>query len=145
VKRIPKSKEELLLLVKNWGWTAGVVLLCGLILAQGLTLYLHVQSWDTLTDRVQNLLTGGGMGPKKDRNKDKPQVARSIDSTFFFRPQPAYSVSAILENYAVINGREVKVGDRIDKAVIDKINIGSVTIREDGTETPRELVLHPGL
>ena len=72
-------------------------------------------------------------------------MARAVDSTFFFHPKPAYTVSAILGNYVVINGREVKVGDRIDKAVVEKINIGSVSIREDGSDSPRELSLHPGL
>jgi hypothetical protein len=145
VKRFPKSKEELLPLVKSWGWTVGVVLLCGLILAQGLTLYLRVQSWHTLTERVQTLLLGGGLSAKKDRSKGETQVARATDSTFFFRPAPAYKLSAILGDYAVINGCDVKVGDRIEKAVIEKIGVGSVSIREDGSDSPREIVLHPGL
>ena len=143
MKGIPKSKDDLLQLVKSWGWTAGVVVLCGLIVAQGLTLYLHVQSWETLKEKVEVLLTGGGF--KKEKGKDESQVARATDSTFFFRPVPTYAISAILGDYAVINGREVKVGDRIEKAVIEKINVGSVSIREDGADAPRELVLHPGL
>jgi len=142
VKHIPKSNEELLALVKRWGWTSGLVVLCGLILAQGLTLYRHVQSWDRLRERV-GIITD--VVSKKERNKEEPPMARAVDSTFFFHPKPAYTVSAILGNYVVINGREVKVGDRIDKAVVEKINIGSVSIREDGSDSPRELSLHPGL
>ncbi len=145
MKRIPKSNAEWLVLVKTWGWTVGVVLLGGLIVAQGLTLYLHVQSWDSLTDRVQALLAGTGGTAKKDLKKESSPAVRTTDSTFFFRPSPSYVVSAILGDYAVINGREVKTGDRIDKAVVEKINISSVSIREDGSDSPRELVLHPGI
>ncbi len=143
MKRIPKTKEEWLALVKKWGWTAGVVLLCGLVLVQGLTLYLSVQSWQTLTERV--ISPGGGRSLHKDRKKEEAPAVRAVEATFFFHPSPAYTVSAILGDYAVINGREVKTGDRIEKAVIEKINIGSVSIREDGSDSPRELILHPGL
>jgi hypothetical protein len=161
--KLPSNQEEILDLVKQWGWTVGLALLSLLVLWKGLTLYQSVQSWRLTNEKVQHLLRGGDLGGKKKELAPFSPESRSVDSTFFFRPPPEYQLTAILGNYAVINGQEVRVGDRIEKAAVDnpgspqkgdrpvkkavveKIAIGSVTIREEGAESPREILIHPGL
>lgn len=139
----PRNRAELVDMVKRRGWTAALALMLLLVAWQGLTLFGYVQSWRLLEDKVRLALAGGGIREAKPAPVSSPEK-RQIEATFFHRPQPNYTLSAIFDDRAVVNGIEVRVGDRIEKAVVEKIGIGSITIREDGAKDSREIVMHPG-
>lgn len=139
----PKNRAEIVDMVKRRGWTAALALMALLVAWQGLTLFGYVQSWGLLEDKVRLALAGGGVREAKPTPNPSPE-RRQIEATFFHRPQPNYSLSAIFDDRAVVNGKEVRVGERVEKAVVEKIGIGSITIREDGSNDPREIVMHPG-
>lgn len=139
------SQEMVVALVKKWGWTGGIVVLLLLLAWQGLTLYRSMQSWTATENKVRVALSGDSLRTKKGEDKGVPEAGRQVGETFFFRPKPEYKISAILDGKAVINGKEVRQGDRVDKAVVETIGVGTVTIREDGSDSPRELAIHRGL
>jgi hypothetical protein len=142
--KFPSNREELLDVVKLYGWTTSLVVLSLMVFWQGLTLYQYVQSWSLLEKRVQGVLGGDSLAKKKDQDQG-PDGGRSVDATFFYRPEPSYVLSALINDRAVINGKEVKVGDQVEKAVVEKIDLGSVTLREEGADTPRVIQIHPGI
>lgn len=145
MKGLPQTKEAWLELVKAWSWTIALAILVLFLMWQGLTLYGSVRSWQDLSNRVQSTLADGAAQALNRKTQEVAKEGRTISSTFFYRPTPSYTLSAIFDNKAVINGKEVKVGDRVEKALIEKIGIESVTIREDGSNTPRDIQIHPGL
>jgi hypothetical protein len=142
--KIPMEKEAWLALGKTWGWTCAIVALLIVILMQGLTLRATMQSWNQLTERVLSLMTMSGSQSRKKPVEEGKSGIRTIESTFFYHPQPNYTLSAIMGGIAVVNGKEVRVGDKIDKAVVEKVGIGSISIREDGADKAQEIVMHPG-
>ena len=132
--------------VKKWGWTCAAVMLAAVVSWQGLTLHAQVQSWRRLKGKADELLMGGvGGGGRNAAQTESAPDSRTVESTFFNRPKSQYALTAILDHHAVINGQEVKVGDRVGRGLVQKIEPVSVTILEDGKETPKKIELHPGL
>lgn len=144
MNNLPQNREAWLELVKAWGWTIALIILAVFLMWQGLTLFQSVRSWQNLSDRVQSTLADGAAQAQNKKNGKVEAEGRAISSTFFYRPQPDYKLSAIFDNKAVINGQELKAGDRVGSALIEKIDIESVTIREDGSSKSREIPMHPG-
>jgi len=168
------GRTEIEVFVKKWGWTVAMALLFGIALWEGLTLRREVQSWRLLNSESGSLqrkadfllsvpesakkgssLPGEkgedagkqGVQPKRDTSgaKETPTPdPRAVEATFFYRPKSTYTLTAILSDYAVVNGKEVRVGDRIEKGVVKEIEPGFVSILDDGTKDPKKIDLHPG-
>ncbi|HPA44929.1 MAG TPA: hypothetical protein PLZ55_15490 [bacterium] len=90
-------------------------------------------------DRGNRGNRGNPAGPGGQGN---PELKISAD--IFFRRAFNYELSAIYKDQAVINGQEVKAGQRIGNATLQEIRLASVLIHEDGQPAPRELVMFQG-
>jgi len=143
--RLPGSQAEWEAFVKENIWTILTGALCLIALWQGLTLFTQMRSWADLQTRVQNVVSGETASSKKARDSAENEGARSVIETFFYRPSSTYTITAIFGDRAVVNGKEVKVGDQIEKAVVQKIEINSVTLKEEGEDNPKRIEMHPGL
>lgn len=77
----------------------------------------------------------GGGGMASDR-----QPAKNI----FRREQTNYQLTGVYMNKAVINNREVSVGDRVGQAEVVEITPFSVVIREDGSDRTQTLAMFTG-
>jgi hypothetical protein len=151
--KLPATQAEFVDWVKSNYRTVAIVLLCVLVSWQGLTLCLQMQSWHQLEKRALYLLTAGlSEGSETSSEGGQEQGMRSVEATFFYHPKPQYTLSAILDGTAVVtvkfHGREVKnqevqVGGRIDMATVESIDSNGITIREDGSNTPKRITLHP--
>ena len=143
--QLPSSQAEWEAFVKENLWTILIGAVCLIALWQGLTLFTQVRSWERLQTRVQNVVMREAISSKKDRESGQGEAIRSVTETFFFRPSSSYKITAIFGDHAIVNGKEVKVGDRIESAVVKKIEINSVTLKEEGEDNPKRIELHPGL
>ncbi len=143
--QLPNSRAEWEALVKENAWTILVAGFGLVALWQGLTLYSQMRSWESLETRVQNVVMKDPISAKKDRESGEDVGSRSITETFFYRPSSSYKITAILGDLAVVNGKEVKIGDSIEKAVVEKIELNSVTLKIEGEANPKRIELHPGL
>jgi len=143
--RVPKNPAEWEALVKENVWTILVGLFVLIALWQGLTLFTQVRSWQGLQTRVQNVIAKEAIPPLKEEKSGEESDSRSIEETFFYRPSSSYKITAIFGDRAVVNGKEIKVGDRLEKAVVEKIEVNSVTLKVEGEDDPKRIELHPGL
>ena len=142
--RIPANQAEWTLFVKSNYWTISITFLALLVCWQGLTLYLQMQSWDRLERRVDSMLEEGASDTVSQApNGEGETPGRTVEATFFHHPKPQYKLTAILGDYVVIGGQEVKVGGRIEKATLESIDSNGVTLLEDGSKAPRKVLLFP--
>lgn len=143
--QLPRTPADWEAFVKENVWTIVIGALCLVALWQGLTLFGQVRSWQSLQDQVQTLIMRGVASGKNSEDTGDDAKKRALESTFFYRPSASYRITAILDGRAVVNGKEVKVGDRVENAVVEKIEVNSVTLKEEGEESPKRIELHPGL
>jgi len=142
--KIPQNSGELLVLLRLHAWTTLLVILGVLVFAQVLTLGYSMRSWHNLSTGVERLLADETESAAKTEGNGTDQQLRTVEATFFHSPTVGYALTGIYDDRALLNGQEVKVGDRVGKAVVQRIEIGSVTIQEDGAPASQELVLHTG-
>ena len=142
---IPSSRREWEIFVKENYWAILGFLLCLVALWQGLTLYTQMRSWEQLQTRVQSVLNKDPFSPKKEGESKEMAKKRSVEETFFYRPSSSYEITAIFDDRALINGKEMKVGDTIEKAIVEKIEVNAVTLKVEGEDNPKRIELHPGL
>jgi hypothetical protein len=142
--RIPANQAEWILFVKS---TTDDCDFLGLVICwQGLTLYLQMQSWTGLERRVDSMLEKESSDTgSKASNAEGDISGRTVEATFFHHPKPQYKLTAILGDYVVLDGQEVKAGGRIEKATLESIDSDGITLKEDGSEAPRKILLHPEL
>lgn len=139
------SQEETITWLKAHAWSLAAAVLLALVAWQGLTLRTTVQSWSDLDAQIRALLSG-----KTDEIQGESAAAvsesvdRQVTATFFYRPHVNYELTAIMGARAVINGSEVKVGDRVGDAVVQKIQPASVSLLEDGKTEQTVIEIHPG-
>ena len=81
----------------------------------------------------------GPSGPRADSNRSN-QTARNI----FKNEKQSYTLTMIYMDTAVINGQNLKVGDRVGKAVVQSIDLTSVELLEDGSESPKTIAMFQG-
>lgn len=143
--QLPRTPADWEAFVKENAWTILIGALCLIALWQGLTLFGQVRSWQSLQGQVQSLIMKGVASGKNSEETQAESGKRSLESTFFYHPSTRYQITAILDGKAVVNGKEVKVGDRVENAVVEKIEVNSVTLKEEGEESPKRIELHPGL
>jgi hypothetical protein len=142
--RIPANQAEWTLFVKSNYWTIAITVLGLIVCWQGLTLYLQMQSWARLERRVDSiLLEEKPKDTSEGSNEGEESTRRTVEATFFHHPKSQYKLTAILGDYAVIGGQEVKVGGRIEKATLESIDSNGVTLLEDGSDAPKKILLHP--
>ena len=107
---------------------------------------LQMHSIDGLVAAAQNgedasePVEFGGRG-NPGRSRRAPGQEPNAD--LFFRRKPPYILTAIYRDQAVIDGRTVKAGDRIEKATGETVLLSRVMIQEDG-QSPRELKMFQG-
>jgi hypothetical protein len=84
-----------------------------------------------------------GFGFRGNPGRGRGSAGQEPKADLFFRRNPSYILTAIYKDQAVIDGRTVKAGDRIEKATVETILLSSVMIQEDG-QSPRELKMFQG-
>lgn len=125
------------------------LVLVGQLIAWGYTA-LQMHSIDRLVAAAQQEKTD----PKDNNPRPQNTHRRTQDhrtesslpepkSDIFYRKRVPYRLTAIYKNQAVIDGRPVKAGDRIEQATVVKILLSSVVIQEDG-KSPREIKMFTG-
>jgi len=72
-----------------------------------------------------------------------PQKKKPVKN-IFRRDNTKYQLTAIYMDKAVINGKVVKVGDRVGKAIVQKIGTSTVTVQVEGQDHPRTLEMFKG-
>lgn len=127
-------------------WWRGVIALLGIVLA------LQLYSWaSTLLDfnRINHLISQAedlsakpesGNQPPDGQPKPPKEPAKNI----FKKEDVQYQLTAILMDYAVINGQNVKVGEKAGKAEVKEIGNDFVVIQEEGKEQTTTLSLFQG-
>ena len=143
--QFPKTQAEWEAFVKENVWTILVGLLALIALWQGLTLFTQVRSWRGLQDRVETVIAKEAIAPVRGDKSTEDEGKRSLDETFFYRPNSTYKITAIFDDRAIVNGKEIKVGDRLEKATVEKIEVNAVTLKVEGEDNPKRIELHPGL
>lgn len=83
--------------------------------------------------------SGGRPGSSSSSSEEK-KPAKNI----FRKENIPYQLSAIFMDVACIDGKYVKVGDRVGKAVVKEISSTTVSILEDGKDQPRQIELFKG-
>lgn len=123
----------------------------GLMGILGLILVMQLYSWaSTLLDfnRINNLIAQAeelNIQPEEDSQSQQPpnqpsQPAKNI----FKKEQVQYQLTGILMDYAIINGKNVKVGGKTGKAEVTEIGNDYVVIQEEGKDQTQTLTLFKG-
>lgn len=142
--QIPHKAEEWVVFIRQNVWSIASLILTILVCYQGLTLVWSMRSWSSLEMKM-NLLSKGGSSQGAGEGLTLVAEKRRVEATFFYRPVLTYNLTAILGDRAVVNGQEVKVGERVGRAMLTRIDIGSITLLEDGSTSPKQIDLHQGL
>ncbi len=110
-----------------------------------LALVCAATAWSALSPPVDLGSASRSRDTKKDGNKEessKPDISLSRDlfsppASYSYSLQGVYSMDGT--DYAIINGSDAKVGDRVGQATVTEITAEVVKIKEDGKESPTEL------
>lgn len=99
--------------------------------------YLKIEKMDRVIEQHQNNSEENTKHLVKistaDSNQHLPvQPSPASSKNIFFDEKIRYEVSAIFMDKAIINNHSVRVGDSIEKAVVEEIKIFSVVLNEQG-------------
>ena len=83
-------------------------------------------------------MPAGMPGPDGAGEQKKPK------KNIFKAEMMNYQLTAIYMDRAVINGQDVKVGDRVGKALLKEIGVFDVKIQEEGKENPQTIQMFTG-
>ncbi len=136
--------EQIKALVRAYWQHTALGLLALLVLFQlsswGMT-YIDLMKIDS---RIAEAKTPGESEDAKEENQsgsNKNNEERKPEKNIFKKEEISYRLTAIYMDTAVIENKDVKVGDRVGKAEVKEIGLDYVVIQEDGKENTRRLEL----
>ncbi len=148
---LQEPKERLGLIARAY-WQplvlfALVLLALGQLYSWGST-FIELKKVDAMIEKTEDVESAREEGSDNPSVSEKPSPGdrekKKPEKNIFKREHIPYKLTAIFMDQAVIDGREVKVGDRVGKAVVKEIGNSHVKILEDGKEHPRTLSMFQG-
>ncbi len=133
---------ELILRVHWWRGLMGILILLLLIQVYScVTTLLDFRRIDSLIAQAEDLNTTPNKTEDNAQRQSQNQPPKQPAKNIFKKEDVQYQLTAILMDYAIINGQNAKVGDKVGKAEVKEIAMDHVIIQEDDKDQPTTLMM----